>query len=180
MPICKVGFQNLFMNKKKLSLLLIVVSLLSACNKTTPKATPTSAPVMIKKQNLTNVVFETNPTVSLTARPDGHELTMTIKNIPSEVTKFDYELLYKAKDGKTEIEKGLGDTINTITNPIERKLLLGTASCTNGCKYRYDEGVTGGTLKITYLTNNNGVNVYQSEWSISKNGKIFTVNLGKQ
>jgi len=167
------------MNKKIISILLVSTLFLSACSKSGSNATPTTVPTIIKKQKLTDITFQNPPKVSLTTRPDGHELTMTIANIPTEVTKLEYEVLYKAVDGKTEIEKGLGDTVNEITSPIERKLLLGTASCTNGCKYRYDEGITGGSIKITYLTSTSGVNIYESTWKLNKSGKSFTVSLDK-
>ena len=58
------------------------------------------------------------------------------------------------EDGNMEIEKGLGDTIKDVGTTIERKLLLGTESCTNGCKYKYDEGVSGGTISLKFSLRN--------------------------
>ena len=44
------------------------------------------------------------------------------------------------------MEKGVGDTVKLTSNSFEKDLLLGTESCTNGCKYKFDEGVVGGVL----------------------------------
>ncbi len=166
------------MNKKIISLLYIFTIFLSACGKPTPTA-PTPTPTVVKKARLSQVTFDKPAQVSLGSRADGRELNLTISLIPTEVQKIEYELLYKAKDGTKEIEKGTGDTINTITDPIERQILLGTKSCTNGCKYKYDEGVFEGSLKITYLTQDNGVNIYESAWTLQKSGKTFVVKLEK-
>ncbi len=166
------------MNKKILSLLFISSLILAACNKPAPTA-PAPTPTTVKKAKLSQVTFDKPALVSLTSRTDGRELNLTISSIPSEVKKIEYELLYKAKDGSKEIEKGTGDTINTITDPIERQILLGTKSCTSGCKYKYDDGVFEGSLKITYLTQDNGVNIYESGWTLQKSGKSFLVKLEK-
>lgn len=166
------------MNKKILTIVLVSTLFLSSCGKTTTTA-PVPTPTVVKKPKLTQITFDKPAEISLTARPDGRELNLTISKIPSEVKKLEYELLYTAKDGKSEIEKGLGDTLEAITDPVERKLLLGTSSCTNGCKYRYDEGVTGGTLKLTYLTQDNGVNIQEITWTLQKSGKNYIVNIAK-
>lgn len=166
---------------KKIYLILLASSLfLAACSATGSKSSPTTAPTPIQKKNkLTEITFDNPPQVSLTPRTDGHELKLKVSQIPTSVTKLEYELLYKAIDGKTEIEKGLGDTVNNPGLSLERDLLLGTSSCTNGCKYKYDDGVGSGSIKITYLTNNSEVNVYESSWTLNKVGGKFSVKLEK-
>ncbi|MDD2483091.1 MAG: hypothetical protein PHE32_02170 [Candidatus Shapirobacteria bacterium] len=93
------------------------------------------------------------PVVNLIPRADGHNLTLKITGIPTKFTTVDYELIYTAKDQDLEIEKGVSGTIKLTGSELEKDdLLLGTASCTNGCKYKYDEGVNGGTLTLTLTT----------------------------
>lgn len=160
--------------------LLFSVLLLSACTPNNPKSNQSPSPTTFQKKNkLTQITFENPPQVTLTPRADGHELKLKINQIPSSVSKLEYELLYKAQDGKTEIEKGLGDTINSPGTSLERDLLLGTSSCTNGCKYKYDDGVNSGSIKITYLTNNSEVNIYESSWTLNKLQGKFSVKLDK-
>lgn len=94
------------------------------------------------------------PTISLIPRADGHELKFKVANISSKFSTAEYELIYTAKDGDLEIEKGVSGTITLDTNNFEKDLLLGTSSCTNGCKYKYDEGIIGGTLNLILTTDN--------------------------
>jgi hypothetical protein len=113
------------------------------------------------------------PYISLIPRTDGHELKLRIENIPSKVTQIEYELIYTAKDKASglEMEKGVGDTIKDISKTIERDLLLGTSSCTNGCKYAYDEGVIGGTLSLTFNTKA-GQAIYESDFTLTTSSEI--------
>lgn len=155
------------------SILLFSSFFLSACGKkveTTPTKT-TSAPKSIEFKN------EEKPTISLIPRADGHELKLKIENIPQNVTQIEYELLYTAVDNKLEIEKGVGDTIKLDSKNIERDLLLGTASCTNGCKYKYDEGISKGTLSLTFITADNQTVSYEGSFALpasEKNKNILT------
>lgn len=124
---------------------------LSGCGKktTTNKITPT--PIV---QNLELSESE-KPIISLIPRQDGHELKLIIDNIPQSVAEIEYELIYTAIDEGLEMEKGVGDTIKVTSKNIQKDLLLGTSSCTNGCKYKYDQGIVGGTLSLTFLTSDN-------------------------
>lgn len=124
---------------------------LSGCGKktTTQNTEPTPTPV-----RLLELKDEEKPYISLVPREDGHELKMKISKIPASISQIEYELIYTAVDKNLEMEKGVGDTIKVDSSNLERDLLLGTASCTNGCKYKYDEGVTGGTLSLTLISTN--------------------------
>jgi hypothetical protein len=95
------------------------------------------------------------PYISLKPQSDGHRLDLKITNIPSIVSEIEYDLIYTAQDENLEIEKGIGGTAEIENQTFERDLLLGTESCTNGCKYKYDEGITGGTLILNLLTEDN-------------------------
>ncbi len=155
------------MNKKIIiSFLLLSLGVFSGCGPT-KQTSQTPTPTTSAKPRLTKVTLSSNPTISLTSRADGHELKLIASQIPAEVSKIEYELTYVAVDGTTEIEKGLGDTITKVEGGrIERDLLLGTASCTSGCKYKYDTGVKGGHLKLNFITSENGVSVYESDFSL--------------
>jgi len=95
------------------------------------------------------------PYISLKAQADGHRLDIKISDIPSIISEIEYDLIYTAQDENLEIEKGVGGTAEVEGNTFERELLLGTESCTNGCKYKYDEGITGGTLILNLITKDN-------------------------
>ncbi len=67
-----------------------------------------------------------------------------------KAASLDYELLYSLPDGRTQGVPGTVDLNGQTT--FERKLLLGSES--NG-KFRYDEGVTDGSLTVR-LRGSNG------------------------
>jgi len=140
--------------KKSLILVLISVFIFSACGK---KTSTNIDPLKNKIED--NQPVEFNPTekpnISLIPREDAHELKLKISNIASDIARIEYELIYKAQSEGSEIEKGVGDTLKDLQKSIEKDLLLGTASCTNGCKYKYDEGVTGGSLNLILINSKN-------------------------
>lgn len=147
-----------------MTVLIVMLStfLLTGCTKgkTTPKApSPTPTPRLVE------IPLSERPYVSLIPRADGHELKLIIKNIKN-ITDIEYELLYIAKDEENEIEKGVGDSLKITGQSIERDLLLGTSSCTNGCKYKYDDNVHGGTLKLIFTTKNSQVATYETPFTL--------------
>lgn len=113
------------------------------------------------------------PTVSLVPTSDGHNLALKINQIPSKFTSIDYELIYTAKDQDLEIEKGISGTNKINGSSFEKSdLLLGTASCTNGCKYKYDEGVTGGALNLTLTTDNKEYVIFELPFALKNSANI--------
>ncbi len=160
--------KNKFKLTKYLLIVLITSFFLSACGKkaNTPKII--SPPI---EQELALTESE-KPIISLIPRADGHELKLIIDNIPSNITDIEYELIYSAIDEGLEMEKGVGDTIKVNSKKIERDLLLGTSSCTNGCKYKYDQGVVGGTLSLTLLTATNQNLHYESSFVLKTSTDI--------
>ena len=161
------------LNNKSKSILISSVLIfssffLSACGKKKKetKIIPTPTP------RITEIKPENRPYISLIPRADGHELKLKIKKIPENISKIEYELIYTAIDNNLEIEKGLGDTIQVESDSLERDLLLGTASCTNTCKYKYDEGITGGTLSILFITKNSQVATYQTPFLLTNTTDI--------
>lgn len=161
--------------KKIILLLLVSTFILSSCGtkKTTSQATPTPVPREL------SITDDQKPVSLLTPREDGHELTLKISKINPIFTKIEYELIYTASDSGLDIEKGVSGNIESkdvINGSAERKILLGTESCTNGCKYKYDAGVNGGTLNLTLITNDNQVATLEMPFTLtSTKGKNFTV-----
>jgi len=155
--------------------LLLSTFVLSSCGtkKTVTSATPTPVPREL------SITDDQKPTVALTPREDGHELTLKISKINSIFTKIEYELIYTATDSGLDIEKGVSGNIEAkdISNSTaERKILLGTESCTNGCKYKYDANVNGGTLNLILITTDNQVATMEMPFTLtSTKGKNFTV-----
>lgn len=152
---------------KKIFPIILCSILFFGCSKktSTTKITPTPVPRTFELQE------SEKPDITLTSREDGHELTMKISKIPSMITNIEYELLYKASEEGMEIEKGLGDSIKVEGTSLERKLLLGTESCTSGCKYKYDEGVSGGNLNITLITKDGQSNTIEKTFTLKKDTK---------
>lgn len=169
------------LNKNKIFIIIaIVVILIVSVVALTKRSSKTETNQPDNKQTYTSskaieLSPEQRPYISLIPRADGHELKLKIENIPSIVNQIEYELIYTAKDktSNLEMEKGVGDTIKDISKNIERDLLLGTSSCTNGCKYAYDEGVTGGTLSLTFNTNE-GQAMYETPFVLKTSADIKT------
>lgn len=85
------------------------------------------------------------PFVILTPDSSGRNLTITLDNTTLDEL-IEYELVYNAGDK----QEGAFGRINlaTETQPVEKKLLLGSQS--GGGKITYHEDVTGGSLALTY------------------------------
>lgn len=162
------------MNKLKifsLSLVIVVSSFfLSGCGKKKTETT-TNAPTKSAQKELIMSEAE-KPIVSLIPREDGHELKLKIDNIPSTITQIDYELIYSATENGLTMEKGVGDTVKITSKNIEKDLLLGTSSCTNGCKYKYDTGISEGTLSLIFYTNDNQSATYETPFILKTSADI--------
>lgn len=156
------------------ALIAIIISssfLLSACTKKT-KTTTTETTSNNSVSKETQLSADEKPVISLIPRADGHELKLKLNNIPSRFTNIEYELIYTASDEDLEIEKGVSGTVKDPGSNIERDLLLGTSSCTNGCKYKYDEGVNGGVLTITLTTNDKQYFTFETPFVIKTSSQI--------
>lgn len=162
MKINKLNFSKYFL------LILLSTFFLSGCGKKTKTNNVTPVPVTQKLELAEN----DKPIISLIPRQDGHELKLVIDNIPQNISEIEYELIYSAIDEGLEMEKGVGDSIKVESKKIERDLLLGTSSCTNGCKYKYDEGVVGGTLSLTFLTADNQNLHYETSFILRTSADI--------
>lgn len=163
--------------KKYFGLILISALILSACGKKTTVTTTAPSPT----PRLVEMLAADRPLITLISRPDGHELNLKLSSISSNISKIEYELTYVASDAGLEIEKGASGIIETkdfSSGNTERKILLGTESCTSGCKYKYDAGVTGGNLNLTFTTKNSQISTFDTPFilrsaaEIKKAGKL--------
>ncbi|MCJ7805485.1 Ig-like domain-containing protein [Patescibacteria group bacterium] len=132
--------------KKFLPIILFVVGIIvvvgaimfvrSRKNATAPGEETTTLP---------EVALADRPIASLAPTSDGHWLDFKVEKIKISADSMDYELLYQLPDGRTQ---GVPGTITLKgQTQIERKLLLGSES---SGKFRYDEGVKGGTLTLRF------------------------------
>lgn len=160
--------KNKFSFFKYLSIILLSTIFLSACGK--KPATNKIIPTPITK--ILELSDSDKPIISLVPRQDGRELKLIIDNIPQSISEIEYELIYSAVDEGLEMEKGVGDTIKVTSKNIQRDLLLGTSSCTNGCKYKYDKGIVGGTLSLTFLTSDNQSLHYETPFVLKTSADI--------
>lgn len=146
---------------------LFLIFFLTRSKKST--TTPVKSSQISKEIELTT---DELPTISLIPRADGHELKFKIANISSKFSNAEYELVYTAKDGEMELDKGVGGTIKIEATNFEKDLLLGTSSCTNGCKYKYDEGIIGGRLTLTLTTDNNEYYTFETPFVLKTSAEI--------
>ena len=158
---------------KKLTLIISCALLLSACGSKTKTTNnqPTSTP---QTGGVWEIAELEKPYISLTPTSDGHWLNLKITKLPTTISAIEYELIYNALDNNIEIEKGVSGTIKSqeISTTIERKLLLGTESCTSGCKYKYDTGVIGGTLSINFISQDGKTATYESAFTLKSTASL--------
>lgn len=98
-----------------------------------------------EEETAKEIPISERPIVMLVPSADGHYLKLTIAQIKVKgATSLDYELLYTLPDGRTQ---GVPGTVKLTGGDIIKDLLLGSES---SGKFRYDEGVTGGTVNIRF------------------------------
>ncbi len=114
------------------------------------------------------------PLVSLTPSSDGHYLKLVISQIKvKNAASLDYELLYTLPDGRTQ---GVPGTVKLTGEDIEKDLLLGSES---SGKFRYDEGVDGGTITIRFRDSKGKLlGKLSSQFTMSSSSKgVFEVTM---
>lgn len=91
------------------------------------------------------IPLDERPVVTLKPSSDGHYLKLTIAQIKVKgASSLDYELLYTLPDGRTQ---GVPGTVKLTGGDVIKDLLLGSES---SGKFRYDEGVDGGTITVRF------------------------------
>lgn len=109
------------------------------------RSTKETAAPSDETETVAEVALMDRPVASLTPSSDGHWITMKVEKIKLTAKTMDYELLYSLPDGRTQ---GVPGSVTLASGAsIERKLLLGSES---SGKFRYDEGVTEGTLTLKF------------------------------
>lgn len=134
---------------KKLIIVSLVIALVVAVaaifikknNSNEQSPTPTPAPSL----PVNAIPVGERPFITLSPDSSGRNLFLTVDGAP-ESGLMEYELVYQAGD-KQEGVFGRLDLEDEL-QPIEKKLLLGSQSA--GGKITYHEGVTGGSLTVTY------------------------------
>ncbi len=156
--------------KKYLILIVFSLFFLSGCGKkTAPAPSPTPAPKIVEME------VQYRPEISLTPRADGHELILKINKISDTISKIEYEVTYLATDANLEIEKGASGILESselVAGKAERKILLGTESCTNGCKYKYDTGVSGGKLSLIFSLKNASISMFETPFILKSTADL--------
>lgn len=132
---------------------------------------------------LVDVPIEKRPVAQLTPRSDGHWLDLKIEKLMVEgAESLDYELLYNLPDGR--IQGVPGTVMLSGKDAFEAELLLGSES---SGKFRYDEGVDGGTLTLRFRNAKGKLLAkFSTEFTMSLGGKglkssdtKFTFNAGE-
>jgi hypothetical protein len=153
--------------------ILIIITIIMVIVSKNKNKTTTTIPNSSKNTTEELVLSDDEkPYISLIPQADGHRLDLKITNIPSSITDIEYDLIYTAQDEDLEIEKGVGGTAKIEGTSIERELLLGTESCTNGCKYKFDEGITGGTLTLNFITSDGKAAFYEAPFNFKTSAEI--------
>lgn len=132
--------------KKNLTIILIIVAVLLLAGGTFFFIKSKKAKDASSDKKPEGVLIETTlaerPYVTLTPSSDGHWLTIEVFRI-READTLEYELLYNTASGATQ------GSISTVKlegdSSYSKKILLGSESAG---KYKFDEGVTRGTLTI--------------------------------
>jgi hypothetical protein len=105
--------------------------------------------------------LEERPYVTLTPSQDGHWLTLNIERIVHGGS-LEYELIYNTASGVPQGSTNAVDLKGETS--YTQKILLGTESRGH---YRYDEGVTEGTLTLRFR-NGEGVRKFVTEFHLQQ------------
>ncbi len=132
--------------KKYLPFILLGVGILVAVGAVVFVSKRNRKSEVVDEEQLIDVATKDKPVASLRPREDGHWLDMKIEKLGKfPATTLDYELLYTLPDGRTQ---GVPGTVELEgKSSVELELLLGSES---SGKFRYDEGVDGGTLSLRF------------------------------
>lgn len=135
------------MKKKTIIIIsVILVSILGLVFFLTKKPSSTEQVVEQKPSlPINDIPISERPFITLTPDATGRNITLLIDNTEAKEI-LEYELVYQAGD-KQEGAFGRID-LSDEELPVEKKLLLGSKSA--GGSVTYHEGITGGSLTVTY------------------------------
>lgn len=124
--------------------LVLVIGLVIFTKKSGPKKTTTTEDTAVDLPINTLPLAE-RPFITLSPDSTGRSLDISLTNAPT-TGNMEYEMIYNAS-GKQE--GALGSIyLGTEKQPIIKSILLGSKS--GGGKVTYHEGVTGGSITVTY------------------------------
>lgn len=131
----------------------------------------------LKSQSAQRILAEEKmPIIELEINRDRSGAVLTISEIDADFIQLEYELIYLAEsDTGQEIERGVaGGPIDIDSSrSVSENLLFGTESCTTGvCHRRIDKNVSGGTVIIRLIDEDN------QPWPVEKEFTIQEANSG--
>jgi hypothetical protein len=158
-------------------LVLIAVFVVVKSFKSGIVVNPTSVPEVVR-----DLPESQWPVVSLTPVADpkianslGHLLNFKIQKINvTGAVSVDYLLVYNTSDGG---QQGVPGTVKLTGMDVERQLLLGSES---SGKYRFDAGVSQGTMTITFRDGNGkSLGKVSTDFHLQTNDTVLTSVDGK-
>lgn len=126
------------------AILLVVVGIfaLKSLKKPATKTPTDNTPIELP---LNTLPLSERPYITLAPDSTGRSLNLTVDGAPTN-SDLEYELIYQASDKQ---EGAIGTLyLKTEKQPLTKSILLGSKS--GGGKVTYHEGVTGGSLTVTY------------------------------
>jgi hypothetical protein len=140
---------------------IVVVAVFNKEEKSTPE---------VNDSGLREVPLDKRPVVSLTPSFDGHYLKFRVENLGLEADSLDYILEYVPANGVTQ---GIPGTVAIGKNEVfETDFLLGTES---SGKFRYDEGVSGGSIELRFRKDKVLVAKFKTDFKMNKTKNGFEV-----
>ncbi len=133
----------------------------------------------VKSQSDKRILTEEKmPIIELDINRDRSGAVLTISEIDADFNQLEYELIYLAgSDTGQEIERGVaGGPIDIDSSrSVSENLLFGTESCTTGvCHRRIDENVSGGTVIIRLIDEDNQPWPVEKEFTINETDSGYT------
>ena len=164
---------RLSVNSKQLaagSFLIYSCLFLSGCvsKETSGDKSPGTASLTPLPTKPLELTINERPLVILTPTSDGHWINLEVTGLKPAVKSIEYELVYFATEAGNQIERGTTGAVDLNgQSSLTRKILFGTESCTNGCKYRFEENVSEGVLTLK-LKSDSGTEKYETAFRLQK------------
>lgn len=161
-----------------LVVLVVIASVYFLTKKSGPKPTTVTQEAAVDLP-INTIPISERPFITLSPDSTGRSLDISLSQAPKD-GNMEYEMIYNAS-GKQE--GALGSIyLGTEQQPIVKSILLGSKS--GGGKITYHEGVTGGSITVTYGTTRlkeswNFLHFDPTDPSFSSTDAKLSVTLGK-
>jgi hypothetical protein len=136
--------KSLILGSVVIALVLIVGLVIFIMKKNSTPKTATTENTEIDLP-INTIPLSERPFITLSPDSTGRSLDISVSEAPTE-GEMEYEMVYNAS-GKQEGALGFL-SLSSETQPIVKAILLGSKS--GGGKVTYHEGVTGGSITVTY------------------------------